>query len=44
MPGMYEGNDFDLAGFVVGAAERDQMLPRHNDMAADDMGLTVSLC
>jgi len=36
MPGMYEGNDFDLAGFVVGAAERDQMLPRHNDMAADD--------
>lgn len=37
MPGMYEGDDFDLAGFVVGAAERDAMLPRHNDMAAGDV-------
>lgn len=37
MPGMYEGDDFDLAGFVVGAAERDQMLPRHIDMAAGDV-------
>jgi len=37
MPGMYEGNDFDLAGFVVGAAERDQMLPRHSDMAEGDV-------
>lgn len=36
MPGMYEAGDFDLAGFVVGAVERDQMLPRHNDMAAGD--------
>ncbi|MEP3654692.1 MAG: phosphoribosylformylglycinamidine cyclo-ligase [Litorimonas sp.] len=37
MPGMYEGDDFDLAGFVVGAVERDAMLPRHNDMDAGDM-------
>jgi len=37
MPGMYEGDDFDLAGFVVGAAERDEMLPRHSDMAAGDV-------
>ena len=36
MPGMYEAGDFDLAGFVVGAVERDAMLPRHNDMAAGD--------
>lgn len=36
MPGMYEDGDFDLAGFVVGAVERDQMLPRHSDMAAGD--------
>ena len=34
---MYEGDDFDLAGFVVGAAERGRLLPDHDKMAAGDV-------
>jgi phosphoribosylformylglycinamidine cyclo-ligase len=41
MPGMYEGKDYDLAGFTVGAAERDQLLPRA-DIAAGDVVLGIA--
>ena len=37
MPGLYNKNDFDFAGFCVGAVERDNLLPKHSLMKKDDL-------
>jgi phosphoribosylformylglycinamidine cyclo-ligase len=35
MPGMYEGDDYDLAGFCVGVVEKNQIIDGHRVAAGD---------
>jgi phosphoribosylformylglycinamidine cyclo-ligase len=42
MPGLYGKGDFDLAGFTVGAVERNAVLPKTRTMRAGDVLIGVA--
>src|SRR5579864_1390572 len=42
MPGLYAKGDFDLAGFAVGAVERDAALPKTETMRAGDVVIGIA--
>ncbi|MFN3610388.1 MAG: phosphoribosylformylglycinamidine cyclo-ligase [Hyphomonas sp.] len=42
MPGMYPPGHYDLAGFVVGAVDREKVLPRMGDMKPGDVLIGIA--
>lgn len=37
MPGVYQPDEFDLAGTIIGVVEKEQILPRREDMQPGDL-------
>lgn len=37
MPGMYPSGEYDIAGFALGAVEREKVLPQSQSITADDV-------
>lgn len=37
MPGLYHNSDYDVAGFAVGAVERNRILPHIEDIVSGDI-------
>lgn len=37
MPGMYSSGEYDIAGFAVGAVDRDKVLPQSQSITTDDV-------
>jgi len=42
MPGMYSGDDYDMAGFCVGAVDRDKVLPRLAEQKPGDIMIGIA--